>query len=105
MLTVFCDCEGLIRLEFLPCGQTENKEYYLKVMKRLREAVRTKRTDLWRGKKWLLRRDHAPAHSSLPIHDFLTKHETAPIPQPPFSPDLAPAHIFLVIKLKSILKG
>jgi len=25
-------------------------EYYLKVMKRLREAVRRKRPDLWRGK-------------------------------------------------------
>jgi hypothetical protein len=27
-----------------------NKEYYLKVMNRLREEMRRKRSDLWRGK-------------------------------------------------------
>jgi len=36
MLAVFFVCEGIIRHEFLPYGQTVNKEYYLKVMKRLR---------------------------------------------------------------------
>jgi len=50
---------------------------------------------LWRGKKWLLHRDNAPVHFSLLIHDFLTKHETALIPKPPYSPDLAPADLFL----------
>jgi hypothetical protein len=40
MLTVFFDFEGIIHHEFLPCGQTVNKEYYLNVMKSLREAVR-----------------------------------------------------------------
>jgi len=105
MLTVFCDFEGLIHHECLPYGQTENEEYYLKGMNRLRQAVRTKRTDLWRGEKWLLRHDHAPVHSSLSIHDFLTKHERTLIPQPPFLPDLAPADISLFIKLESVLKG
>jgi transposase len=70
-----------------------------------REALRTKWTDLWRGQKWLLHHDNAPVRSSLPIHDFLTKHETTLITQPPFSPDLAPVEIFLFIKLKSVLKG
>ena len=32
--------------EFLPEGQTVNKEYYLSVMKRLREQIRRKRADL-----------------------------------------------------------
>jgi len=49
--TVFIDCEGIIHYEFLPCGQIVNKEYYLKVMKRLRGAVGRKRPDLWRGEK------------------------------------------------------
>jgi transposase len=73
-------------------------------MKRPREAVRRKSPDLWRGKKMALRRDNAPAHSSLLIRDFLTKHETTLVPQPAYSPDLAPADIFLFTKLKSILK-
>ena len=36
MLTVFFDYSGVVHSEFLPEGQTVNKEYYLSVMKRLR---------------------------------------------------------------------
>jgi hypothetical protein len=43
MLTVSFDCEGIIHHEFLLRGQMVNKEYYLKVMQRLRGAVRRKR--------------------------------------------------------------
>jgi transposase len=35
----------------------------------------------------------------------LAKHATTVLPQPPYSPDLAPADIFLFSKLKSTLKG
>jgi hypothetical protein len=48
--TVCFDCEGIIHHKFLPCGQMVNKDYYLKVMKMLRGAVRRKRPDLWRVK-------------------------------------------------------
>ena len=46
MLTVFMDYRGFVHHEFLPEGQTVNKEYYLGVMRRLREAIRQKRPDL-----------------------------------------------------------
>jgi len=39
------------------------------------------------------------------IHEFLTKHETTVVSQPPYSPDLAPADFILFSKLKSSLKG
>ena len=42
MLTVFFDCRGVVHYEFLPTGQTVNKEYYLSVMRHLREAIRKK---------------------------------------------------------------
>ena len=38
------------------------------------------------------------------IHEFLMEHETAVVPQPPYSPDLAPADFFLFSKLKSSVK-
>ena len=38
MMVVF-DWKGLVHHEFIPRGQTVNKEYYRKVLKRLREAV------------------------------------------------------------------
>ena len=40
MLTVFFDYRGVVYCEFLPTGQTVNKEYYLSVMRHLREAIR-----------------------------------------------------------------
>jgi hypothetical protein len=42
MLTVFFDYEGIMHHEFLPHAQTVNKEYYLKVMKRLRGSEEKK---------------------------------------------------------------
>jgi len=101
----FFDREGVIHHKLLPHGQMLNKEYYLQVMKRLREAARRKMPDLWKGNKWLLHRVNAPVHSSLLIWDFLTKHETMLVPQPLCSPDLAQADFFLFTKLKSLLKA
>ena len=84
---------------------TVNKEFYLNVLKRLREAVRRERVEAWTKNTWMLHHDNAPAHGSLFIREFLTKHETTVVPQPPYSPDLAPADFFLFPNLKSSLKG
>jgi transposase len=53
----------------------------------------------------MLHHDNASAHASLLIREFLAKDETTIMPQPPYSPDLAPADFFLFPKLKSTLKG
>jgi hypothetical protein len=53
----------------------------------------------------VLHHDNAPAHSSFLVRNFLAKNETTIVPQPPYSPDLAPADFFLFSKLKCILKG
>jgi len=42
---------------------------------------------------------------ALLIREFLTKHETTVVPQPPYSPDLAPEDFFLFPQLKSSMKG
>jgi transposase len=105
MLTVFFYSEGVVNYEFLPQGRTVNREYYLEVMQRLREAVRKKRPDAWRENRWMLQHDNAPSHSSFLVRDFLAKHATTVLPQPPYSPDLAPDDFFLFPKLKSTLKG
>ena len=39
LLTAFIDFNGVVHHEFLPYGRTVNKEYYLQVMRRLREAI------------------------------------------------------------------
>jgi len=45
MLTIFMDYNSIVYYEFLSEGQTVNKEYYLGVMRCLREAVRQKRKE------------------------------------------------------------
>ncbi|UYV71106.1 hypothetical protein LAZ67_8001723 [Cordylochernes scorpioides] len=76
LLTVFFNCRGVVHHEFLPQGRTVNKEYYLQIMRNLREAIRQKRPDLWKNKNWLLHHDNAPAHTSLLVRDFLAKNNT-----------------------------
>ncbi|UYV68017.1 hypothetical protein LAZ67_5002806 [Cordylochernes scorpioides] len=105
LLTVFFDCRGVVHHEFLPQSRTVNKEYYLQVMRNFREAIRQKRPDLWKNKNWLLHHDNAPAHTSLLVRDFLAKNNTLMMPQPPYSPDLAPCDFFLFPKLKRPMKG
>ena len=79
----------------------QSMEFYLKVV---REAVRRKRPEAWTNKTWMLHHDNAPPHASLLIREFLAKQETIVMPQPPYSPDLAPVDFFLFPKLESTLK-
>jgi hypothetical protein len=44
---------------------------------------------------WRLHHDNVPSHTSLLVHEFLAKHHVATLPQPPYSPDLAPVDFFL----------
>ncbi|VEN56661.1 unnamed protein product [Callosobruchus maculatus] len=49
--------------------------------------------------------DNAPAHTSLLVREYLAKNNTVMVPQPPYSPDLAPCDFFLFPKLKRPMKG
>ena len=104
-LTVFFDYNGVVHHEFMPQGRTVNKEYYLEVMRRLREAIRQKRIELWKNQSWILHHDNEPAHTSLLVSEFLIKNKTVIMPQPPYSLDLIPAGFFLFPKLKTPMKG
>ena len=74
-------------------------------MRRLREAIREKRPELWKNNSWLLHHDNAPAHSSLLVHNFFIKNNTVIMPQPPYSLDLAPCDFFLFPRFKRPMKG
>ncbi|GLV46631.1 hypothetical protein CBL_20906, partial [Carabus blaptoides fortunei] len=75
MMIIFFNCEGVVHYEFALRGQTINKEYYVEVLKRLRDAVRRKRPCFWSSGDWLLQHDNAPAHSSNLVQQFLAKHK------------------------------
>jgi len=58
-------------------------------MRRLREAVRQKRKDLWANNSWILHYDNVSSHNAIIIRKFLTKNETNTIQQPSNSLDMA----------------
>jgi len=94
MLICFFDIQGIVHREFVPRGQTVNQEFYLGVLKGLRERVRRTRPELWRTGKWLIHHDDAAAHMALRICQFLTSQGMTLVPHPPYSPNLAPADFF-----------
>jgi len=53
---------------------------------------------------WILHHDNACAHTSHLVPQFLAKHGTAQLQQPPYSPDLAPCDFFLFPRLKKVPK-
>jgi len=105
MLTVFFDHEGVVYHEYAPPGQTITKDYYIEVLRRLRDAVRRKRQQLWASGDWHVHHDNAPAHSSALVQTFLVKHRITQVCRPPYSPDLAPCDFWLFSKLKLPLIG
>ena len=75
------------------------------VFRRLRESVRRKRPEKWRDDDWILHHYNAHAHISHLVQQFLAKHGTAQLQQPPYSSDLAPCDFLLFPRLKKVLKG
>ena len=105
MLILFFDCEGVVHQEFAQRGQRINKEYYVEVLKRLRDAVRRKRPRFWSSGDWLLHHDNAPAHSANLVKQFLAKQKIVQLRQPPYSPYIAPCDFWMFPKLKMALEG
>jgi len=104
MLTIFFDSRGVVHHKYAPQGQKINKEYYLEILRRLRDAVRSKRPEPWATGTWQLHHDNAPDHSSQMIEIFLAKHNIPVARKTPYSPDMAPYDYWLFFHLKSKLK-
>ena len=104
-ISFFFDCEGVVHYEFAPRGQTIIKEYYVEVLKRLRDAVSRKRPRFWSSGDWLLHHENAPAPSSNLVQQSLANHKIVQLCQPPYSPDIAPCDFWMFPKLKMALKG
>ena len=102
---IIFDYEGVLHYEFAPRGQIINKEYYLEVLKRSRDAVGRKRSRFWPSGDWLLHHNNAPANSSKNVQQFLAKHKNVQLRHPPYSPDIAPCDFLMYPKLKMALKG
>jgi histone-lysine N-methyltransferase SETMAR len=79
-----------------------NQHCYLKILARLREAVRRRRSELWPDAR-ILHHDNALAHDALAVRELLANKSIIKLDNPPHSPDLAPSNFWLFPKLKTAL--
>ena len=103
MLIYFFDSQGVVPKEFVPQGQTVNKQYYHEVLEQLRKRVHRVRPEI--ADTWMLHHDNAPCHTAISVNKVLAKKGISVVPQPPYWPDLSPCDFFLFPKLKFHLKG
>uniref|UniRef100_A0A8B9ZUC3 Transposase n=1 Tax=Anas zonorhyncha TaxID=75864 RepID=A0A8B9ZUC3_9AVES len=103
MLICFFDRHGVIHKEFVPPGQTVNAVFYVEVLTRLQKRNARVRPAIVNN--WRLHHDNAPSHTAFCVVEYLAQHKVATLPQPPYSPDLAPPGFFLFPRIKSMLKG
>jgi histone-lysine N-methyltransferase SETMAR len=103
MLICFFDRHGVIHKEFVPPGQTVNAVFYVQVLTRLQKRIVRVRPAI--ANNWRLHHDNAPSHTAFRVVEYLAQHKVATLPQPPYSPDLAPPDFFLFPRIKSTLKG
>ena len=96
----FFDSTDRIYMHWVPSGQTVNKEYYVEVLREFSKRFRRKRPALFKSGQWHFHQDNAPAHNSILVTDYLTKMGIKTVPQPPYSPDLAPCDFWLFPKLR-----
>lgn len=92
-------------IEWVPQGQTVNQKYYIEVLIKFRERVRKKRPGLRKDNVWILHQDNAPAHNAFSVKQFLANKRIPVLEHPPYSPDLAPCDFYLLLKIKTALKG
>ena len=105
LMIPFFDSTGMMYLHWVPTGQIVNKEYYVEVLREFRKRFCWKRPALFKLGQWHFQQDNAPVHNSILVTDYLTKMDIKTVPQPPYSPDLAPCDFCLFPKHKEKLRG
>ena len=68
--------------EWIPSGQTVNRQYYIEVLMKLLERVSRKLPELWRN-WWILHQDNAPAQNALSVKQCLANKNITVLEHPP----------------------
>ncbi len=105
MLILFFDSQGAVHVEFLPEGETVTAEYFISVLRCLRESIRCKRPALWESKQFVLHMDNASSHTAGPTRLFLHKNDFDILQHLPYSPDLAPCDYWAFPVLKKQIRS
>ena len=72
----------------------------VEVLREFRKTFGWKRPELFKSCQWYFHQDNAPIHNSILVTDYFTKMRIKTVPQPPYSPYLAPCDFCLFPKLR-----
>ena len=104
MASVLWDVKSIVFIDYLQKGKTINGDYYAKLLRELRQAIKSKRPgQLIKGV--LLHQDNSTAHKSLVAMSVVHDCGFELIDHPPYSPDLAPSDYFLFPNFEKHLAG
>jgi len=104
MATVFWDSQGVIYIDYLEKGKTVTGLCYAELSGRFAAELQKIRPHLAK-KKVLFHHDNAPDHTSALAKAKLVEFGYELLPNPPYSPDLAPCDFFLFPNWKKSLAG
>ena len=93
MASVFWDPKGIVFIDYLQKGKIINGEYYAKLLRELRQGIKSKRPGKL-TKSVLLHQDNARAHKSLVAMSAVRDCGFELIDHPPYFPDLRHRIIF-----------
>ena len=94
------------------CGRSKEVNTSELIDKRVRDSVRVevlwefrkrfrqKRPAVFKLAQWHFHQDNTPVNNSILVTDYLTKMGIKTVPQPPYSPDVAPCDICFFPKLR-----
>ncbi len=112
MMTAFYDACKIMLVDFLPKNETMDSDYYIALLKKMKDRVRHQRPGMWTGgvdgntdRDFVLLQDNAGPHTSNPTLAFMGQNRIDLIAHPQYSPDLSPCDFFLFPHLKKHLCG
>ena len=84
---------GMLQTDFRPSCM--NRASVVEVLRGFMKRFLGKRAARFKSGQWYFHQDNAPVHNSILVTDYLTKMGIKTVPQPPYSPDLAPCDFWL----------
>ncbi len=105
MLVSFFDSRGLVYYEFVQRPQTVNQQVFRAIFRRFDAAHRRRRPNSTVHGRRFLHMDNAPAHKATLTLGLIEQLGWTRLPQPAYSPDLAPSDFWLFHRLKRNLRG
>ena len=82
-----------------PLDRLSTRNNMLRFLKEFRKRFRRERPALFKSTQGHFQQDNAPVYNSILVTDYLTMMGIKTVPQPPYSPNLAPSDFWLFLKL------